>query len=95
MIAEHANTALSEGGGEGQLLYVREVSELIRFGKDVRVAIPDSVRDAIAQRLESLSQACRRVIQPAAVLGRQFQLAPLAALVGARLETLLPLLDEA
>lgn len=80
---------------DGNPLYVREVSELIRFGKDVRVAIPESVREAIARRLESLSQACRRVMQHAAVLGRQFQLAPLAALVGSPLETLLPILDEA
>ena len=80
---------------EGNPLYVREVSELIRLGEDERVAIPGSVRDAIARRLEGLTPRCRHLLQSAAILGGEFQLAPLNALVGTRLETLLALLDEA
>jgi DNA-binding CsgD family transcriptional regulator len=80
---------------EGNPLYIREVSELMRFGEDERVVIPGSVRDAIARRVESLTQGCQHLLQPAAVLGREFQLAPLATLVGTQRERLLPLLDEA
>jgi DNA-binding CsgD family transcriptional regulator len=80
---------------EGNPLYIREVSELMRFGEDERVVIPGSVRDAIARRVEGLTEGCQHLLQPAAVLGREFQLAPLTALVGAQREMLLPLLDEA
>lgn len=80
---------------EGNPLYVREVSELIRIGADERVAIPSSVQDAIARRLHALTEPCQHMLQPAAVLGREFHVTPLAALVKDPPEMLLPLLDEA
>ena len=91
----HATVRAIHERTEGNPLYIREVSELIRFGEDERVVIPGSLRDAIARRLESLTQGCQQLLQPAAVLGREFKLGPLTTLVRAPREMLLPLLDEA
>src|SRR5581483_5699632 len=47
------------------------------------VAIPESVRDVIGRRVGHLSDECRRVLELASVLGREFGQAELAAMRGA------------
>jgi DNA-binding winged helix-turn-helix (wHTH) protein/tetratricopeptide (TPR) repeat protein len=43
-----------------------------------RMGIPEGVREVIWRRLARLGDACRRVLTVAAVVGREFELAPLA-----------------
>jgi predicted ATPase len=57
--------------------------------------LPLAVRDAVRQRLQPLSTECRRVLQIASVVGRQFPFACLREVAAVAEETLLHLLDEA
>ena len=59
------------------------------------VAIPESVRDVIGRRVGHLSDECRRVLELASVLGREFGQAELAAMRGAGATDVLEVLDEA
>ncbi|HLZ71009.1 MAG TPA: AAA family ATPase [Dehalococcoidia bacterium] len=67
----------------------------------IRWTIPHTVRDAIGRRLELLSDACIATLATASVLGQEFQLRPLQAVVAvlpdARLsaEDVLDALEEA
>jgi len=62
---------------------------------EVRLAMPQSVRDVIAVRLDRLSDACSEVLGHASVLGREFALDVLARMGELRGEDLLARLDEA
>ncbi|MGH7895600.1 MAG: ATP-binding protein, partial [Candidatus Binatia bacterium] len=82
--AVHAKT-------EGHPLFVAEVVRLLaadgRLAEDpgsqrVRLAIPETRRHAIGDRLARVSVACRRVLGTAAVIGREFDLDLLAQVVG-------------
>ena len=64
---------------EGNPLFVGEIVRLlavegvrVRAQREVRLAIPQSVRDVIARRLTHLSEECNRVLVLASVLGREF-----------------------
>jgi DNA-binding SARP family transcriptional activator len=87
---------------EGNPLFIGEIVRLlavegIRPGPaaDVRLAIPQSVRDVIARRLTHLSPECNRALVLASVLGREFHVETLAGLRGVSEDELLELLDEA
>ena len=87
---------------EGNPLFVGEMLRLlavegVRSGSpaEVRLAIPQSVRDVIARRLTHLSGECNRVLVLASVLGREFALEALSRMGGVSEEELLDLLDEA
>jgi predicted ATPase len=62
---------------------------------EVRVGIPQSVRDVISRRLNYLSGDCNRVLVLAAVIGREFALDALARMGDVSEEQLLDVLDEA
>jgi eukaryotic-like serine/threonine-protein kinase len=82
---------------EGNPLFVEEIVRLISV-EGVRsegLAIPQSVRDAIARRLTHLSDECNRVLVLASVLGREFALDALDRLAGVSEDELLDVLDEA
>ena len=59
------------------------------------LGIPEGVREVIGRRLSRLSEACDRALQHAAVLGREFEFAVLAAMTDAGEDALLDALDEA
>jgi predicted ATPase len=54
----------------------------------------DGMRDAITQHLAALAEETARVVVVAAVFGRSFRLAPLAAALGEPNETVLRALDD-
>jgi DNA-binding SARP family transcriptional activator len=62
---------------------------------EVRLAIPDTVRDVIDRRLGHLSEGCHRMLVLASVLGREFALDALARVTALPGEELLSMLDEA
>jgi tetratricopeptide (TPR) repeat protein len=79
---------------EGNPLFVLELVRLVEAsGSDAR--LPDSVREVIGRRLDRLPPASRRLLQQAAVLGREFTTSVLGALVDEAPEGLLDLLDPA
>jgi DNA-binding SARP family transcriptional activator len=62
---------------------------------EVRVGIPQSVRDVTTRRLNHLSEECNRVLVLASVLGREFALDTLVRMGDVSDEHLLDKLDEA
>ncbi len=67
---------------EGHL--VAEADGSLRLTRALRdVSIPGTVQEVIAARLDSLGPATKRVVQVAAVLGRQFRRSQLEALLAA------------
>jgi eukaryotic-like serine/threonine-protein kinase len=87
---------------EGNPLFVGEIVRLLSVegvpsesAAEVRLAIPQSVRDVIARRLSHLSEECNRLLVLASVLGREFALDALACLAGISEDELLDMLDEA
>jgi DNA-binding SARP family transcriptional activator/tetratricopeptide (TPR) repeat protein len=86
----------------GNPLFVAETVRLLSVegvrsepNAEVRIAIPQSVRDVIGRRLSHLSEECHRVLVLACVLGREFALSALARLSGVSEDQLLDTLDEA
>jgi predicted ATPase/DNA-binding CsgD family transcriptional regulator len=64
--------------------------------QDVRVRIPDGVREVIGRRLNRLSERCIQTLTIAAVVGREFRLEELACLVSdSPQEDVLAILEEA
>jgi predicted ATPase len=89
---------------EGNPFFVTEVMrdlarEAAERGGDfdaVRFRIPEGVREAIGIRLNRLSEECNQALQMAAVIGREFDFALLAALnQGLSDDALLGLIEEA
>ncbi len=85
---------------EGNPFFVDEVLRLVvDAAEDERgdLPLPQGVRDAVRERLRPLSPACRRLLTGAAVIGREFDLALLAAIDGetARRTALLDAVGEA
>jgi hypothetical protein len=78
---------------EGNPLFLGETVRLLAL--EGRVAIPPSLRDVIARRLAHLTNECNRVLGLAAVLGREFDHAALAAMSDVSFDELLEMLDEA
>ena len=86
----------------GNPLFVGEIVRLLTADvgrsesiRNVRLAIPESVRDVIARRLSRLSQECNRVLVLASVIGREFALDALARVADVSEDQLLDTLDEA
>ncbi|HTN80417.1 MAG TPA: AAA family ATPase, partial [Acidimicrobiales bacterium] len=86
---------------DGNPLYVGEAARLLvmegRFDTSVdsdRLPIPRDVRETVLRRLAQLSPACQRVLELAAVLGRDFPLDVLRELAGPALD-IVAALDEA
>jgi len=92
-------------GAAGNPLYLTElIAALIRGGAlnrlDGQVEVspgraPDSLGAAIADRLGFLSEPARDVLRTAALLGGEFSVSELMAVLGRGINDVLPMLDEA
>ena len=94
---------------EGNPFFVQEVFAYLRdegrlfdaegaWLRDVAIGdsdVPQSVRLVIGRRLERLSEECRRMLAPAAVLGRNFRYELLQAVSGLAEDDLLEAVEEA
>jgi class 3 adenylate cyclase len=77
----------------GHLARGEDGLEVVRAVDDVDV--PQGVREVIGRRLTRLSDVCNEVLAVAAVVGRQFPVAVVAAVAGVPFDTALDALDEA
>lgn len=100
----NALVAAVYGETEGNPFFVTEIVRLLvaegganHSTTRARVAVPQTVREAIARRIQRLCAACQEVLHLAAVVGREFDIAVLQRARGSRTPAneLLPLLDEA
>ena len=87
-------------GTAGNPFFVMELTQLLTRSSGVEHlpalhAIPQTVRGAIRQRLNRLSTECNRILNTAAVMGREFTLARLLRLGDPPQDILLMALDEA
>ena len=79
----------------GNPLFVCEAARAIADGTWRADRPPRTVLDVVAARLERASTGCRRLVQAAAVVGRDFVLALVATVLGEPVTRCLPLVDEA
>ncbi len=101
--AEQVVTRLWEetGGNPFFLVQLLQLLEnegrLERLTGDGALEVPlgRGVREAIRRHLDVLSESCREALSIASVFGREFSLAPLAALSGSAADTLLETLSAA
>lgn len=61
----------------GNPFFVGELARTLHTG-----SIPDSVREAVARRMDRLSPPCRHLLRAAAIAGREFSPAVVAAVIG-------------
>ena len=78
---------------DGNPFYLVELAEFLRAGGPPQ--LPHSLGDIARQRLALISEPCRRILGPAAVIGRDFELQLLAAAVGAQPAAVLVHIAEA
>ncbi|GAA4462469.1 ATP-binding protein [Phytohabitans houttuyneae] len=97
-------TELAAGAGGNPLYLTELMAALARAAALVPVAgrveidggsAPGSLAAAIADRLEFLSEQARVVLRTAALLGTEFSVTELIAVLGRGINELLPMLDEA
>lgn len=79
----------------GNPLFVREVARAMADGTWTPDRPPRTVLDVVGARLDRVTDDCRRFVQAAAVVGREFSLAIVASMVGRPVATCFPLIDEA
>ena len=79
----------------GNPLFVREVARAMADGTWRPDRPPRTVLDVVGARLDRVSADCRRLVQAAAIVGRDFSLGLVAAALGEPVTRCLPLLDEA
>jgi DNA-binding CsgD family transcriptional regulator len=79
----------------GNPLFVREAARAMAEGTWQPEHPPRTVLDVVGARLGRLSPGCRRLVQAAAVIGRDVPLALLAATLDEPVARCLPLVDEA
>ncbi len=90
---EDARAVLDVTGGNP--LFVREVARAMTDGTWRPHQPPRTVLDVVTARLGRVSADCRQFVQAAAIVGRDFSLALVAATLHKRVATCLPLIDEA
>ena len=93
-VSERSVAAVVEATG-GNPLFVREVARAMADGTWRADRPPRSVLDVVRARLDRVSADCRGVLQAAAVVGREFSLALVAAARSEPVACLLPAVDEA
>jgi ATP/maltotriose-dependent transcriptional regulator MalT len=104
-VREHlSRTAASESTAEaeavldvtgGNPFLVREVARAIADGTWRPDRPPLTVLDIVSARLDRVSAECRRLMQAAAIAGRDFSLSLVAAALDEPIAQCLPLIDEA
>jgi DNA-binding CsgD family transcriptional regulator len=92
--ADHDAGGILELTG-GNPLFVREVARAIAEGTWRLDQPPRTVLDLVRARLDRVSEDCRRFVQAAAVVGRDFPVPLVAAVLGQPVVDCLPLVDEA
>ncbi|HEV3124530.1 MAG TPA: AAA family ATPase [Candidatus Dormibacteraeota bacterium] len=86
----------------GNPLFLQEVTRLLlevgrldrEFDSEARIAIPQSAREVVAQRLKPLSGDSRDLLMLASILGREFSLDALSRLVDRPLDDIFELLGQ-
>jgi DNA-binding CsgD family transcriptional regulator len=91
--AADAHAVLDLTGGNP--LFVREVARAMADGTWRPDRPPRSVLDLVGARLDRVSAPCRRLVQVAAIVGRDFSLPLTAAALHEPIARCLPLIDEA
>jgi DNA-binding CsgD family transcriptional regulator len=79
----------------GNPLFVREVARAMAEGTWRPDRPPRTVLGVVGARLDSVSPGCRKLVQTAAIVGRDFSVALVAAALDEPIERCLPLIDEA
>jgi DNA-binding CsgD family transcriptional regulator/tetratricopeptide (TPR) repeat protein len=79
----------------GNPLFVREVARAMADGTWRADRPPHTVLDIVRTRLDQVSPRCRRLVQAAAIVGRDFSLALVAAALAEPVAACLPVVDEA
>ncbi|MBA3277310.1 MAG: AAA family ATPase, partial [Geodermatophilaceae bacterium] len=79
----------------GNPLFVREVARAMTDGTWRPSQPPRTVLDIVTARLGRVSPDCRRLVQAAAIVGRDFSLTLVAATLNEPVAQCLPLIDEA
>jgi DNA-binding CsgD family transcriptional regulator/tetratricopeptide (TPR) repeat protein len=79
----------------GNPLFVREAARAMADGTWRADRPPRTVLDVVGARLDRVSADCRRLVQAAAIVGRAFSLALVAATLDEPVAVCLPLVDEA
>ncbi|MDQ4021097.1 MAG: AAA family ATPase [Actinomycetota bacterium] len=91
--AADARAVLDVSGGNP--LFVREIARAIADGTWRPDRPPRTVLDVVGARLSRVSAGCRRLVQTAAIVGRDFSLVLVAATLDEPVAQCLPLIDEA
>jgi DNA-binding CsgD family transcriptional regulator len=91
--AAEARAVLEVTGGNP--LFVREVARAMADGTWRPDRPPRTVLDIVRARLDRVSAGCRRLVQAAAIAGRDFSLVLVAAALGEPVALCVPLVDEA
>ena len=91
--AADARAVLDVTGGNP--LFVREIARAIADGTWRPDRPPRTVLDVVGARLDRVSAGCRRLVQAAAIVGRDFSLVLVAATLDEPVAQCLPLIDEA
>ena len=103
-VAEQLSAATADSGlaatvyeiTGGNPLFVRELARAIADGSwRPNQPPPRSVREIVGTRLDRASDDCRRLVQAAAIVGRDFRLRTVAATLQRPVDDCLPLVDEA
>ncbi|TCO22291.1 regulatory LuxR family protein [Kribbella steppae] len=103
-VAEQLSAATADSGlaatvyeiTGGNPLFVRELARAIADGAwRPNQPPPRSVREIVGTRLDRASDDCRRLVQAAAIVGRDFRLRTVAATLQRPVDDCLPLVDEA
>jgi len=80
----------------GNPLFVAELARLLQDEGELRQgALPQGVREVIGRRLDVLSGECKRVLEVASVLGRDFELELLCETARLPVPRVLEIIDEA
>ncbi|MDQ4103292.1 MAG: AAA family ATPase, partial [Actinomycetota bacterium] len=79
----------------GNPLFVREIARAMADGTWRPDRPPRTVLDVVSARLDRASVGCRRLVQAAAIVGRDFSLVLVAATLDEPVAHCLPLIDEA
>ena len=90
---DEARAVLDVTGGNP--LFVREVARAMADGTWRPDRPPSTVLDLVSARLGHVSAGCRRLVQTAAITGRDFSVPLVAAALGEPVGECLPLIDEA
>lgn len=79
----------------GNPLFVKEIGRAMADGSWRADRPPRTVLDIVESRLTRVSPDCRRLVQTAAIVGRDFSLNVVAQAMGLPVDDCLPLVDEA